>query len=84
MCERVAVWRMERGPEVSSCSSRREISYSLWVAMLVSARWRHRRHGLSGRIWEERGDRSVVESRTIGGSCGGYGWRIGSEMDRKV
>ena len=27
--ERTAVWRIERGPEVNSCSSRTEISYSL-------------------------------------------------------
>lgn len=29
MWDRTAVWRMERGPEVNSCSSRTEISYSL-------------------------------------------------------
>ena len=29
MCERTAVCRIERGPEVNSCSSRTEISYSL-------------------------------------------------------
>lgn len=28
--ERVAVWRMESGPDVSSCSSTSEISYSLF------------------------------------------------------
>ena len=29
MCERTAVCRIESGPEVNSCSSRTEISYSL-------------------------------------------------------
>lgn len=29
VCERTAVCRIERGPEVNSCSSRTEISYSL-------------------------------------------------------
>lgn len=29
VCVRVAVWRSERGPAVSSCSSTRETSYSL-------------------------------------------------------
>ena len=29
MCERTAVWRIESGPDVNSCSSRTEISYSL-------------------------------------------------------
>ena len=31
MCERTAVCRIESGPEVNSCSSRTEISYSLRV-----------------------------------------------------
>lgn len=29
VCERTAVWRMERGPDVNSCSSSWAISYSL-------------------------------------------------------
>ena len=29
MCERTAVWRIESGPEVNSCSSSWAISYSL-------------------------------------------------------
>src|SRR5262245_2145882 len=29
VCDRVAVWRMDSGPDVSSCSSKIEISYSL-------------------------------------------------------
>lgn len=29
VCERVAVWRMDNGPDVSSCSSKIDISYSL-------------------------------------------------------
>jgi hypothetical protein len=29
VCERTAVWRMESGPALNSCSSRSEISYSL-------------------------------------------------------
>src|SRR5436190_21879346 len=29
VCDRVAVWRMDNGPDVSSCSSKTEISYSL-------------------------------------------------------
>ena len=36
VCERTAVWRMERGPEVNSCSSRRVISYSLSIMDSVS------------------------------------------------
>lgn len=31
VCDLTAVWRMERGPEVNSCSSSSAISYSLWV-----------------------------------------------------
>lgn len=31
VCDLTAVWRMERGPEVNSCSSSSAISYSLWA-----------------------------------------------------
>ena len=35
--ERTAVWRIESGPEVNSCSSSRAISYSLQVRRTASA-----------------------------------------------
>ena len=47
MCERTAVCRIESGPEVNSCSSRTEISYSLrdcqYDSLLARQRQRQRK-----------------------------------------
>lgn len=40
VCCRTAVWRRERGPDVNSCVSRTEISYSL--ALLLAVGWGRR------------------------------------------
>ena len=45
VCDRTAVWRIERGPEVNSCSSSWAISNSLLVGSVAVCRvWSWRRH----------------------------------------
>jgi hypothetical protein len=51
--ERTAVWRMERGPVVSSCSSTCATSYSLWIGVLVKTL--HRRRGGDTYVKSARG-----------------------------